>query len=298
MTSTSTRTRRSRAASRFDRIVCRRGLLAGAILLLGLSVAAPQSGGDASVEFLVQATPTGGRPEKVMKQPFYLLRASLADIEKKAREEVAPPDLDAFVDKLDASDELKAWMKRTKRTDLHGPEFTRSLTVDDVMNVPEFREAYITRNMIMVGLGFPRYPKASDKEKDPQKYEESVKRYWEKVRAFLEAHPESKEQMDDHLVDIDPSAAWHAAEEAQAHQVQQKMQQLIFARYLAGRTETDYEGLARIGGLAPGRYWLTNLWTEVRAGDVKLRWEVPVELRAGQSLYLELNNANALPRLP
>jgi hypothetical protein len=74
------------------------------------------------------------------------------------------------------------------------------------------------------------------------------------------------------------------------------MEQLIHSRYLAARAETDYDGLARISGLAPGRYWLTNLWTEVRAGDVKLRWEIPLELRPGQALYLELNNANSLPR--
>ncbi len=270
---------------------------ATALLLLLPALAAAQSAGNASLEFLVQAAPTGGRPERVMKQPFYLLRASLADIEKKASEEVAPPDLDAFADSLDASDELKAWIKRTRRADLHGPDFIRSLTADDVMGVPEFREAYVTRNLIMVGLGFPRYPKA-EKEKDAQKYEASVKRYWDAVRAYVEAHPESKEQMDDHLIEINPGAAWRSKEDARAAQVRQKMEQLIHTRYLAARAETDYEGLARISGLAPGRYWLTNLWTEVRAGDVKLRWEIPLELRPGQSLYLELSNANSLPRLP
>jgi len=265
-----------------------------ALVLLATGLAAQS--GDASLEFLVQATPTGGRPEKVMKQHFYLLRASLADIEKKAREEVTPPDLDAFADKLDVSDELKAWIKRTKRTDLHGAEFTRSLTVDDVMDVPEFKTAYVTRNLIMVGVGFPRAPKVTDKEKNAQKYEESLKRYWDGVRTYLMTYPESKDQMDDHLVETNPGSAWRAREEAQAQEVRRKMEQLIYARYLAARAETDYEGLARISGLAPGRYWLTNLWTEARAGDVKLRWEVPFELRAGQSLYLELSNANSLPR--
>lgn len=264
-----------------------------ALVLLTTGLAAQS--GNASLEFLVQATPTGGRPEKVMKQHFFLLRASLADIEKKAREEAPPPDLDAFADSLDVSDPLKAWIKRTQRADLHGPEFLRALTVDDVMDVPEFKEAYVTRNLIMVGLGFPRHPKASEQQKNPQKYDESVKRYWDNVRAYLQAHPESKEQMDDHLVGINPGAAWRTLEQAQDQEVRRRMEQLIHSRYLAGRAETDYEGLARIPGLAPGRYWLTNLWTEVRAGDLKLRWEVPLELRPGQSLYLELSNANSLP---
>jgi hypothetical protein len=266
-----------------------------AVLLLAAGFAAAQSG-DASLEFLVQATPTGGRAEKVMKQPFYLLRASLADIEKQAGEQVPPPDLDAFADSLDASDDLKAWIKRTRRANLHGSDFLRSLTPDDILGVPEFKEAYVARNAIMVGLGFPRFPKASEKEKDPAKYEQAVKGYWDKVRAYAATYPESKDQMDDHLVDINPGPAWRAKEDARALQVRQKMEQLIHSRYLVARAETDYDGLARISGLAPGRYWLTNLWTEVRAGDLRLRWEVPLELRPGQSLYVELSNANASPR--
>ncbi|HXE76405.1 MAG TPA: hypothetical protein VNN18_12340 [Candidatus Xenobia bacterium] len=263
------------------------------LLLVSVIPAAAQRGA-ASIEFLVQATPTSGRPEKVMRQPFYLLRASLAEIEKEAAAEMALPDFDAFADNLNVSNALKAWMKREKRADLKGSEFIKAVTVDDIMTVPEFKEAYVTRNLTMVGLGFPRHPKFSGKEKDRAKYDESVARYWEAVKAYATAHPESKEQMDDHLVEINPGAAWQSRLEAHQRAVRQKMEQLIYARYLAGRTETDYEGMARFSGLAPGRYWLTNLWTEARAGDVHLRWEVPVELAAGQSLYLELNNANAL----
>ena len=229
-----------------------------------------------------------------MRQSFYLLRASLSEIEKEASAEVTPPDFNAFVDKQNVSDELKAWMKREKRADLHGAEFIKAVTVDDLMNVPELKSAYVTRNLTMVGLGFPRHPKATDKEKNQQKYDEAVKRYWEAVKTYAVAQPESKVQMDDHLVEINPGAAWQAQLEAHQRGIRQRMEQLIYSRYLAGRAETDYEGMAYLRGLAPGRYWLTNLWTEVRAGDVHLRWELPVELRPGQSLYLELNNANAV----
>ncbi len=268
--------------------------LSAACVALLLAPSGQAQNKTASIEFLVQATPSGGRPEKVMRHSFYLLRASLEEIEKQASAEITPPDFNAFVDKLNVSDELKAWMKREKRADLHGAEFIKAVTVDDLMNVPELKTAYVTRNLTMVGLGFPRHPKATDKEKNPQKYEEAVKKYWESVRTYAVGQPESKEQMDDHLVEINPGAAWQAQFEAHQRAVRQKMEQLIYSRYLAGRAETDYEGMARFSGLAPGRYWLTSLWTEVRAGDVHLRWELPVELASGQSLYLELNNANAL----
>jgi hypothetical protein len=51
------------------------------------------------------------------------------------------------------------------------------------------------------------------------------------------------------------------------------------------------------GGFTPPsrRYYLTNLWNAARAGDVKLRWELPIELPREQSYRLTLNNANALP---
>jgi hypothetical protein len=75
--------------------------------------------------------------------------------------------------------------------------------------------------------------------------------------------------------------------------VRRETERLIHSRFLVGRTETSLQGFARFSAVPPGRYWLTNLWKEARAGDVRLRWELPVELRPGQTLTLELNNANA-----
>lgn len=268
-----------------------------ALAALWLTQNAAAQNAPATLEFTVQAAPTGGRPEKVMRQTFYLLRSSLAEIEKIAREQTPPPALDSFIDELNVSPELKAWMKRHQTVKLQGEAFLKLVEVDDMMNVPEFREAYVTRNQIMVGLGFPqRKAKLTDRERNPERWEKSEKRYWEEVRSYCILHPESKQGMDDHLVDITSAPEWRLRTQRHEEQVHQKVLQLAHTRYLAAQTETDYEGFARLAGLAPGRYWLTNLWDEVRAGDVHLRWELPVELRPGQTFYLELNNANA--RLP
>jgi hypothetical protein len=249
----------------------------------------------ASLEFLVRASPTVGRPEKVMRQPFYLLRKSLADIESEARAEIPPPDLGEFVDALEVSLELKAWMKEKKRTQLRGTDFLAALTPDDVMGVPEFRQAYVVANQKMVGLGFPRHRgRARDRERDPEKWNLADKRYWEEVRAYLLQHPESKEGLDEQLLDFNPGQDWQARADRHEQVIRQRVLQLVHSRYLAAQTETNYEGAARMGPLPPGRYWLTTLWNEVRAGDVRLRWEVPLELKAGENAYLELNNGNAL----
>lgn len=229
-----------------------------------------------------------------MRQPFYLLRASLETIEEVARREVPPPDLNAFVDELPVSPELKEWMKRKQTVTTGGDDFVSGLTVDDILDVPEFRHAYVTRNLIMVGLGFPkRRAKLRDREKNPDKWKKSEERFWSEVRSYLTLHPEAKKGMDEHLLEITAAAEWKARTRRYEQEVRQRALQLVHSRYLVAQTETDYEGRARLGGLPPGRYWLTTLWNEVRAGDVHLRWELPVELRPGQRRYLELNNANA-----
>lgn len=269
--------------------------LLGALLATGPALAAYAQDGRATLEFSVRAAPTGARSEKVMRQPFYLLRASLEEIEQAARRQLPPPELDEFVDGLAVSPELKEWMKRHQTVELRGPDFISSLTVDDILGVPEFQHAYVTRNLIMVGLGFPkRKAKLTDRRKNPEKWEESEKRYWEEVRSYAILHPESRQGMDEHLLDLTAAVEWKRRLERHAQRVRQKFMQLVDADYLVAQTETDYEGSARFSGLPPGRYWLTNLWQEARAGDVRLRWELPVELRAGQTKYLELNNANAL----
>ena len=276
-----------------------KGSVLVAVILVSLpSPAAAQStAAPATLEFTVQATPSGGRPEKVMLHPFYLLRASVEEIEDAARAQFTPPELNAFIDELKVSPELQEWMKRSQIVALTGDEFLSHVTADDILNIPEFKHAYVTRNLIMVGLGFPkRKAKLTDQEKNPAKWEESEKRYWEEVRAYATLHPESKQGMDEHLLEITSGTDWNLRLERHEQEIRQRFLQLVQRDFLVAQAETDYAGRARFTGLPAGRYWLTNLFQAVRAGDVHLRWELPVELRAGQAHYLELTNANA--RLP
>ena len=274
-------------------------LLTGVVFLAALfSVAAPAAQAQSSaaaLEFSVSAAPTQGRPEKVMQQPFFLLTKSLKEIEALAREETRPPDLNAFVDELPLSDGMKAWMKKHQRVKLDGDDLAGKLTVDDLLDIPEFQEAYITHNLPMVGLGFPkRKAKLTDREKNPEKWEASEKRFWEEVRTYIILHPESKDGLGEQLLEKNPVAGWNARQKRHEDLVRQQALALVHSRYLARRAETDLEGTGRITGVPAGRYWFSSLWNEARAGDVRLRWELPVELRAGETLRLELNNANAL----
>ena len=244
----------------------------------------------------MQATPASGRPEKVRRHAFYLLRDNLAAIEEAARRETPPPSLAEFADSLELSDELKAWVKRTQITDFRGDAFRRALTSDDVMEIEEFRVAYIETNLPMMGLGFPRPKlKLSDRTKNPEKWDKKEKEYYDKVRAYLEIHPESIKDLDEHTLEFNPGSDWRGRVQQNERRVRQAVMRLIQGRYLVARDETDLNGTAQFS-VPPGRYYLTNLWNEARAGDVSLRWELPIDLPAAKTYYLTLNNANSLPQ--
>lgn len=234
-----------------------------------------------------------------MRHTFYLLRKNLETIEEEAREQTPEPDRDAFIDQLEVSQELKQWMKRTGIVELRGEDFRRAPTDDEIMAVPEFRAAYVAANLRMVGLGFPRgKAKLSDRTKNPEKWEREQKKYWDEVRSYLELHPESREGLDEHLLEVNPGPEWIKRLRAHERALQQTMLRLIHGRYLAAQAETNFDGTASMDNVSPGRYWLTNLWNEALAGDVRLRWELPVVLRPGQTLRLALNNANAIAPSP
>ena len=267
--------------------------------LLALVVAAPALSGQTapqsgSVEFVARATPTGGRPESVLRFPFYLLRKSFAEIRKEAETSEPQPDLDRFVDALEVSKELKAWMKRTRMVQLTGSEFMQRVTVNDIFEVPEFFEAYLARNAGDVTVGFPK-PKyrERDGERNPQKYERQRQEYHEQIRKFLETYPHSREGMELHLIQFDPRQRWAQQEAERRRRIRNRWLALAQTRYLVARTETDLEGRGGFTGIPPGEYWLSTLEGEATVGDARLRWDFPVAVRAGRAAWVELSNINA-----
>jgi hypothetical protein len=68
-------------------------------------------------------------------------------------------------------------------------------------------------------------------------------------------------------------------------------------KYLAAKVDTDLEGHAFLRELAPGNYWISTLNFDASAGDVRVRWDVPVTIQAGQAFRIELTNLNATDTL-
>ncbi|MCL6565638.1 MAG: hypothetical protein K6U09_04360 [Acidobacteriia bacterium] len=264
-----------------------------AILLLA---AFPLSAQPGTLEIVVRVAPTAGRPEPVRSLPIFLLTKSFAELQAEAERAEPPADFAAFVESLKVSPELKQWMLRKQSAQLSGTEFTRELSADDILNVPEFREAYLARNAGDVTVGFPRarYDER-DRERNPEKYEREKRQYLERVRKTIETMPHTKDGMDLYLTHLDAEQRWRREQAERRRRVRHRALELAQTRYLAARAETDLEGRAGFVNVPAGQYWLSTLEGEALVGDVRLRWDVPVAVRPGAVTRIELSNLNGKP---
>jgi hypothetical protein len=264
---------------------------AGALQPAKLPAQAPAAG---SVEFQARIQPTGGRAEPVRSLPFYLLRKSVADIHKEAERAEPPVDLNGFVDSLEVSPELKAWMKKNHTVELSGTEFTKKLTGEDITTVPEFLAAFMAQNGASLNAGVPA-PKFKESERlsNPEKYQRERDLYMQAIKRYLAAHPESTEGIDAELRESNSTQRWVQLQGEQQRKIERRSQLLAQTTYLAAQADSDLEGRGAMRGLPPGAYWLTTLDTPAMAGDVRLQWDVPVHVVAGQVARIDLSNLNA-----
>jgi hypothetical protein len=275
------------------RYLCTTALGIG-LLLIALPVRIPaQSTG--SVEFSAQVAPTGGRPEPVRQLTFYLLRKSLDEVRTEAAQLEPAPDLDKFVDALTVSPALKSWMKKHHSVQLSGTDLTKSLTPDEILDTPDFFDAYMSRNAGFKGVGFPEPKfKEKDRESNPEKFKQQKEEYRAALRKFIAAMPESVKGIDIDLSDINPSTKWQHLLTDHGQRMDERSFDIAQQRYLAAKTDTDLDGRGSFAGLVPGTYWIGMIGIQAISGDVRLRWDVPVTVRAGEMTRVALTNLNAV----
>lgn len=267
-----------------------------ACALFALAASAPRvHAQNSSVEFVIQVTPSGGLQEPVRGFPVFLLSKSYEDIQAEADAAFPKENLNDFINGLDASKELKAWLIKNQWITFSGQDFIKKLTPDAIMDIPEFYKAYMDRNAGDQSSGFPMQKfKESEKEKDPAKYEKDEQAYKSAVRHYIEQVPESINGIDLNLQDIDPSRKWHEIEGKRAPQVQRRVIELAEGRYLVARTETNLQGQGFFPNVSPGTYYLSTLDVPATVGDVRSRWDLPLTVRPGQVAYAVLSNVNAV----
>jgi hypothetical protein len=270
-----------------------RALFIGSLMVALPAHLAAQSTG--RIEFTARVAPTGGQPEPVRQLTFYLLRKSLEDIRAEALQTAPAPDLDKFVDGLSVSPELKAWMTKHHSVRLSGEDFTKSLTPEEILEVPEYFKAYMTHNMAFRGLGFPEPKfKAKDLNSNPEKYKAQKEEYKAGVLKFIANAPDTVKGMDLDLIDLNPYTKWESLEGKQRQLLDTRAFRLAQERYLIAHTDTDLDGHGSFAGIAPGSYWIGMIGAEAISGDVRLHWDFPVTVRQGETARVELSNLNAV----
>ena len=273
-----------------------------AFLLSSIIAIAPRAvAQNGSIVFVARATPSGGLEEPVRGFPFYLLSWSFEAIAKEAEAEDPKPDMNAFIEKLDStySPELKAWMKKTQCVSFAGEDFIKKLTPTDVLAVPEFRKAYMDRNVGDQSADFPKPKvKPSDQAKHPEKFDKLSAEYADTVHHYIEQHPQSVDGIDLGLADIDPGPKWNDLVGRRAPAIHHRALDLAESKYLIARTETDLQGQGFLRGIPPGTYWISTLDVAANVGDARPRWDVSVTIGPGETKYVALSNVNSIKPAP
>jgi hypothetical protein len=255
--------------------------------------------GSGSIDLSARITPTGARSEPVRQFEFYVLTKSYADVVNEVASQDALPTRDEFINKLDCSPELKAWLKVHDIIDLTSPDSDQLFTVDDIMKVPEFFAAYNRSNAggVTNGLPQPKYRDA-DKTANPDKYQKQKEDYLAAMRKFIETHPSTIQGMELELAAVNPKSTWDRLHIERKRKIAQLAPDTAQIKYLAGKAETDLDGHALITGLRPGTYWVSTLGMDAASGDRRMAWDVPVTVQAGAPTRVDLSNLNAADNRP
>jgi hypothetical protein len=267
-------------------------ILSGALLNFAFPAGAQNATG--SVEFVARITPTAARAEPVRQMTFYILNKSYTDIVKELEEKDPPPSREAFIDGLKLSPEMRKWLKAHEIMDLTQPDVDKLVTQEDILGIPEFLLAYQRANSGGVTSGFPR-PKytETDKKEHPEKYEKQKLDYMASLKKFILSHQETISGIELEMNAINPQAKWTAMQSERQRRLLRNGPESAQLRHLITKLDTDLDGRARAAGLPAGHYWISTLNLDAAAGDVHLKWDVPVEITAGQTTRVELTNLNA-----
>jgi len=263
------------------------------LLLSAVTALAPAQTRPGAISVTAYIAPTAARPEPVRQFTLYALTRSYADVIKEVSAADPLPTRDQFIDNLKCSPQLKKWLKAHDVMDLTSPDLDKAFTTDDIMDVPEFFDAYQRSNSggVTAGLPKPKY-KDSDQQANPEKYQKQKDEYLAATRKFIDGHPFTVQGMETELTGVNPKLPWDKLNADHKHKVAQMAPDTAQLKYLAGKADTDLDGRALFSSLAPGNYWISSLGMEASSGDRRLVWDVPVSVQAGQTSHIELNNLN------
>jgi hypothetical protein len=262
--------------------------------LLGPRAGAQTGSLNGTLELTARITPTSARPEPVRQFTFYLLTKSYEEIAKEIEETDKLPTREQFINDLKVSKELKDWLKAHDVLDLATPGLDKEVTADDIVRTPEFLLAYQRSNSggVTNGLPTPKYTEAEKTEK-PERYEKQKQEYLAALKKFIAARPETLSGIELELDSVNPQNKWVRLQSDHTRRVLRLAPDVAQTKYLAAKADTDLDGRAVLSGLAAGNYWISTLNLDAAAGDTRLRWDVAITIKPGQTARIELTNLNA-----
>ena len=265
-----------------------------ALCVFCLASPSPAQTTTGTLEIMARITPTAARPEPVRQFTFYILTKSYTEIVKEVEDKDVIPPRDEFIDGLKISPEMRAWLKAHDIFDLTLPGVDKAMTPDDILHTPEFLLAYQRSNSGGVTEGIPK-PKYADADKTdhPEKYQKQMQEYMTALKKFISAHPETVSGIELELDGVNPQRKWATIQNDHRKRVQRVAPDTAQTKYLAAKTDSDLEGHASVYNLAPGSYWISSLNLDAAAGDMRLRWDVPVVVESGKIARIELTNLNS-----
>ena len=207
--------------------------------------------------------------------------------------------MDAFIDKLEVSKELKAWMKKNHWVQLSGEDFIHKLKPADIMDVPEFYEAYVSR---MSGDRHGEFPEAEVQARRQAERSGEVRKAASRIqgsRAPLHrasARKRSTASTWSWRRSI-PARNGTSSKQSARRKFSAACSNLAQSKYLVARTQTNLDGEGFLSRIPPGNYWLSTLDVAADVGDARPRWDVSLPVRPGQETRVALSNVNALPSL-
>ena len=249
-----------------------------------------------------------GEVRPVASADFYALTKDLNTISREAAKSLNLPSIEPFEQYINkqsnASAELRAWIIRTNdkgfasrggRYDFGRVFFdsdAKKVTLDDLLNVPEFR------NWLQDSANFsqsPRFPKPTG---NTAKDEKALADYRQRLGTqMIEQDYSGSERPSSWIIEMIKDISKGRANLCYKDEMALRMERIVEAgvefapKYSAGNIRTSPSGEAEIT-LPAGTYWLSNL-TGTAIGVNSILWDVQVVVERGKVTNVRLSNDNA-----
>src|SRR2546422_10480115 len=116
------------------------------------------------------------------------------------------------------------------------------LTPDDVVDIPEFQDAYMTANTGGLAPGMPR-PKYSEalKTSHPAKYERLRQQYITALKKFVAMDPGTLAGIEAYLDAVNPARGWNQLAAAHRNRMARRGPGIVQTRVVVGQRGRGFE---------------------------------------------------------